>query len=376
MEQEREGKPTAAPLTSDRIKPKVNFGKRHVVHPWSILLLVCMILTHVAICLQFIMMANAVLPLPHELRPDLCLNAKCSFQTSNCSILGQVRIHAPVENNLTTCFDPCAQLGSNYRFVSKVSACLETTTGIDCDSDVHHQELEVKKRTIFVFRDMLDISTGVFGLVFAASCIYGHFLKLQTFATIWFSLLFQGSVWACFCFVALRDADLTGYLVLPAVMISASLASAVMYYRHEINATSALVQEACQCMRAFPAIYGFSICIQLIWTAYASLIFYALYRSHLIVSRECTTNGDNRWSLYVVVAFLWTTSFFQQCRTGFVSGMATIWYFHNNRPDLRRRLTPMVLKFVLTTSFGALCFSSVVVKPVHQLYQAGTCGHE
>lgn len=131
-------------------------------------------------------------------------------------------------------------------------------------------------------------------------------------------------------------------------------------------------------MRDHPAIFGISGVVTIFYIGTATLCLWSFSRNFMLGFIKEVDGSSPIWVFnpesYLLMSFsgfvfLWTSAVISNLQTYILSGITCIWYFHRNDfLKLRHGVVHRAVIQSLTTSFGSVCLSALVV-PTSNLSQ-------
>ncbi|KAJ2777671.1 putative choline transporter, neither null mutation nor overexpression affects choline transport [Coemansia javaensis] len=172
-----------------------------------------------------------------------------------------------------------------------------------------------------------------------------------------------------------------------AIMVIFGVLYALMWFswRHRIPFSKLVLETVCRITRRFPATIVTSLAFLALQAAYSALWSLAFAGSfkHMEKYQSCSTHTDRNGRQYqscsnprqilawvfMVISFYWTTGVIINVLHTTICGTFATFYFFEGSPYgyPSRNPTLSSLKRALTTSFGSICFGSLVVAVIQTI---------
>ncbi|KAJ2081891.1 putative choline transporter, neither null mutation nor overexpression affects choline transport [Coemansia sp. RSA 988] len=172
-----------------------------------------------------------------------------------------------------------------------------------------------------------------------------------------------------------------------AIMLIFGVLYALMWFswRHRIPFSKLVLEVVCHITRKFPSTIAISVMFLFIQAAYSAFWSLALAGSfkHMEQYQNCTNHTDRNGRQYqscsnpkqilswvfMVFSFYWTTGVILNVLHTTISGTFATFYFFEGSPYGYPSKNPTLssLKRAMTTSFGSICFGSLVVAIIQTL---------
>eukprot|EP00744_Colponema_vietnamica_P002421 GILI01003805.1.p1 GENE.GILI01003805.1~~GILI01003805.1.p1 ORF type:complete len:525 (+),score=118.46 GILI01003805.1:148-1722(+) len=218
----------------------------------------------------------------------------------------------------------------------------------------------------------------ILGVVFFLGCVWLWLLKAFAKPMIYLSIFAAPALFLLAAVIPLSSdiSTSTSYILLSKavmtptfVLVAGATLLALFLLRRRIAVTSQLLQEACRALQANLTLLP--VCLSLLVTGTGALALFTFFSVSAILNgsldEDCNwvwTEGSKWYVAGSVLFALWTFSLFQYIRMATVAATAGMWFFNQENPFRTSSVSlPSItaLFWSLTTSFGSLCFASLVM---------------
>jgi len=193
-------------------------------------------------------------------------------------------------------------------------------------------------------------------------------LLLRTFARVIIWIAFLSTIVLCLASaIVIFIFTKSWYAALPSGFAALINIIIVLVLKRRIPFATAILTAVAKVIKVYPATILVSVVSLLFQAAWIALWVSTVVFIHLFVFRNSQSVADNLSIFFLTISLYWTSQVIGNTVHLTCAGTFASWYFLGGKNNMQRNPTFQSLKRATTTSFGSVCFGSLLIAIVQAL---------